>query len=241
MGEIKAIETVYNGYRFRSRLEARWAVFFDAMGIRYEYEPEGFKLENGECYLPDFYLPEMRIYVEVKPASQIFIEFPEDDKVTFGDKKTEKYGFFARGIAEKGFGAWFVFGDPVDALFINNHGGKGDNKLFYMGVCIPKAIQSDTCFCRNEERRVSECDMGSRFCCTNIVAFCNDFAVTAEKHDITSVEVKILPFGFMEKVMDEDEALKKDFLNNADRTIEACTKARQAQFEHGKTPTGRRY
>ncbi len=39
--EIKAIDTVYNGYKFRSRLEARWAVFFDAAGIKYEYEPEG--------------------------------------------------------------------------------------------------------------------------------------------------------------------------------------------------------
>ena len=47
MNEIKAIETEYNGYRFRSRLEARWAVFFDAMGIKYEYEPEGFELEDG--------------------------------------------------------------------------------------------------------------------------------------------------------------------------------------------------
>ena len=54
MGEIKAIETVYNGYRFRSRLEARWAVFFDALGVEYEYEPEGFKLPSGKCYLPDF-------------------------------------------------------------------------------------------------------------------------------------------------------------------------------------------
>jgi hypothetical protein len=33
---IKTIETIYNGYRFRSRLEARWAVFFDAMGIKYD-------------------------------------------------------------------------------------------------------------------------------------------------------------------------------------------------------------
>ena len=32
---MKAIETEYNGYRFRSRLEARWAVFFDALGIEY--------------------------------------------------------------------------------------------------------------------------------------------------------------------------------------------------------------
>jgi len=56
MGEIKAIETVYNGYRFRSRLEARWAVFFDALGVKYEYEPEGFELPSGERYLPDFRL-----------------------------------------------------------------------------------------------------------------------------------------------------------------------------------------
>lgn len=65
-GEIKPIETKYNGYKFRSRLEARWAVFFDAAGIRYEYEPEGFKTADGLCYLPDFYLPNEDIYVEVK-------------------------------------------------------------------------------------------------------------------------------------------------------------------------------
>lgn len=51
---IKAIETEYNGYRFRSRLEARWAVFFDALGVKYEYEPEGFELPSGKRYLPDF-------------------------------------------------------------------------------------------------------------------------------------------------------------------------------------------
>ena len=51
---IKAIETQYKGYRFRSRLEARWAVFFDAFGLEWEYEPEGFDLGNGIYYLPDF-------------------------------------------------------------------------------------------------------------------------------------------------------------------------------------------
>ena len=51
---IKAIETLYDGYRFRSRLEARWAVFFNTLGIKYEYEPEGFELPNGMRYLPDF-------------------------------------------------------------------------------------------------------------------------------------------------------------------------------------------
>ena len=54
---IKPIETVYNGYRFRSRLEARWAVCFDELGIQYEYEKEGYELIDGLRYLPDFWLP----------------------------------------------------------------------------------------------------------------------------------------------------------------------------------------
>lgn len=54
MAFIQSIETDYNGYRFRSRLEARWAVFFDALGVEYEYEPEGFELPSGRRYLPDF-------------------------------------------------------------------------------------------------------------------------------------------------------------------------------------------
>lgn len=63
----KPIETHYNGYRFRSRLEARWAVFFDALGIKYEYELEGFELAGGR-YLPDFWFPELRLWAEVKPV-----------------------------------------------------------------------------------------------------------------------------------------------------------------------------
>lgn len=51
---IKAIETIYDGYKFRSRLEARWAVFFKSLEIKYEYEPEGFMLPSGAKYLPDF-------------------------------------------------------------------------------------------------------------------------------------------------------------------------------------------
>lgn len=51
---ITPIETRYAGCRFRSRLEARWAVFFDSLGIEWLYEPEGYVLEGGQCYLPDF-------------------------------------------------------------------------------------------------------------------------------------------------------------------------------------------
>lgn len=63
---IKAIETRYKGYRFRSRLEARWAVFFDALGVKWEYEKEGYDLGNRGYYLPDFWLPQVDMWAEVK-------------------------------------------------------------------------------------------------------------------------------------------------------------------------------
>lgn len=77
MTNIKPIETIYNGCKFRSRLEARWAVFFDAVGVKWDYEPEGFDLGGGIKYLPDFILHDVDgrwcgigmgndLYVEVK-------------------------------------------------------------------------------------------------------------------------------------------------------------------------------
>ena len=89
MAMIKAIQTEYNGIKFRSRLEARWAVFFDAVGVRWEYEPEGFELSNGIRYLPDFLLHGVEgrgsnengdLYIEVKG------ELKDEDKV-----KIEKF------------------------------------------------------------------------------------------------------------------------------------------------------
>ena len=68
MPEIKAIETRYAGCRFRSRLEARWARFFDAMGIDWEYEKEGYDLGEFGYYLPDFWLPQVELWAEVKPT-----------------------------------------------------------------------------------------------------------------------------------------------------------------------------
>lgn len=70
---IRAIETAYDGRLFRSRAEARWAAFFKALGLVYEYEPEGVEL-NGRRYLPDFRLMlshagnTFPLWIEVKPA-----------------------------------------------------------------------------------------------------------------------------------------------------------------------------
>lgn len=62
-----AIETLWRGVRFRSRLEARWAVFFDELGVEYSYEPEGFDID-GIWYLPDFWLPQQSVFLEAKPS-----------------------------------------------------------------------------------------------------------------------------------------------------------------------------
>lgn len=69
---MHAIPTKYRGISFRSRLEARWAIFFDALEIKYDYEPEAYDLD-GLNYLPDFWLPDQEIFIEIKP------DVPPDD------------------------------------------------------------------------------------------------------------------------------------------------------------------
>lgn len=73
MTDIKPIETVYQGYRMRSRLEARWACFFNEMGFKWRYEEEGYKV-NGAGYLPDFFLPDLKCFVEIKGQDPTAIE-----------------------------------------------------------------------------------------------------------------------------------------------------------------------
>lgn len=61
----QAIETVYCWRNYRSRIEARWAVFFDCLGVPFEYEPDCFEVD-GRRYLPDFWLRRQNLFVEVK-------------------------------------------------------------------------------------------------------------------------------------------------------------------------------
>lgn len=63
--EKRAIKTRYNGTLYRSKTEAKFAFILDKLGIKFEYEPEGF--EAGDTrYLPDFYLPREDKWIEVK-------------------------------------------------------------------------------------------------------------------------------------------------------------------------------
>lgn len=65
--DVKAIPTEFNEVKYKSRLEARWAVFFSTLGIDALYEYEGYQLPSG-WYLSDFYIPSMNAWFEVKPT-----------------------------------------------------------------------------------------------------------------------------------------------------------------------------
>ena len=104
---MKAIETKYKGYRFRSRLEARWAVFFDALGLQWEYEPEGFDLGEAGWYLPDFRIDNKElgvIYVEVKGGI--------DSGVNVSDKDFSKLLGFSLSLP-KDNELWLLGGIPA--------------------------------------------------------------------------------------------------------------------------------
>jgi hypothetical protein len=126
---LQPIATVYRGHRFRSRLEARWAVFFQTLGVSWEYEPEGYRLSNGRGYLPDFrlrFIGKPPLWAEVKPAGgdeRLFWQFLEESRSDWGTVLHE-------------------IPDPKD-IFPNGHGHgpKGDDFVvpgdfdFQFSVC----------------------------------------------------------------------------------------------------------
>ena len=163
---MKAIETEYAGCRFRSRLEARWAVFFDVAGIEWKYEDEGYEIRydhyrdeyQERWYLPDFYLPGLDFHVEVKGAEEAL------------DKSF---------LAEAGFalGSMLILGPipkPVkDACFewalIEKH-PRGASCSFctagaeYCDGCGASRVKNHACFCFINYHRwgFSEKDSGVR-------------------------------------------------------------------------------
>lgn len=58
--------TWYKDTHFRSSWEAEFAKELDGLGIEWQYEKQQFKLSNGKRYTPDFYVPVLDKYYEVK-------------------------------------------------------------------------------------------------------------------------------------------------------------------------------
>ena len=58
--------TNYKGITFHSRLETQWAYFLDQQEIGWLYEPVRMRLPEGGDYTPDFYIDQLKCWLEVK-------------------------------------------------------------------------------------------------------------------------------------------------------------------------------
>lgn len=128
----KAIPTKYIGPTgraayFRSRLEARWAIFLDWFGVYWEYELTGFKFEDQTCYLPDFYIPAWRLHLEIKPGD-VEIDGRDAHKMLC--------------MSEAGKRVLLIFSPPTAGL-MSEHAGKqlpNHGTLLQCALCYTFAI-----------------------------------------------------------------------------------------------------
>lgn len=97
---IQAIQTRYKGHYFRSRIEARWAVFYDSLSIEWMYEPEGYVV-RGVPYLPDFYIPHLDCFIEIKGAEPTD---EEKDKARWLCEVTKKSVYIFFGAMDSSHG-----------------------------------------------------------------------------------------------------------------------------------------
>jgi hypothetical protein len=142
---IKAIPTKYDGIEYRSRTEARWAVFFNYLKIGFDYEREGYQTSKG-WYVPDFWLPEEKCWIEIKGQDYehedhvntlyevcdftdsfgfVFVGTPKDMKGSFvGDDSTDSSAGSWSGRFDCGIG---TAGKHIGtAFFVNSYGRDRD-------------------------------------------------------------------------------------------------------------------
>jgi hypothetical protein len=129
---IKAHPTVYKGTTFRSRLEARWAAFFDLAGWTWQYEPidlvgwspdflVSFPCGHSECY------GRHSLLIDVKPFLSIE-EFEGHPCMDYA------YGFYlcdpdAPGIPADASGAFGLNPDVTHWEMAHGAGGGDENLL----------------------------------------------------------------------------------------------------------------
>lgn len=222
---MKAIQTVYKGYKFRSRLEARWAVFFDALGLDWEYEPEGYELPDGTWYLPDFFIPSANAWIEIKAGEATESELEKIHHLT------EISGVLHCLIA------------TGDIALIRVATNELLSKCFDMELPLSEAYeQLRTLLKETKNKRKSyvfDCGIdGNSTLCVN--------DKDGELKYITS-KSEMAAYYLISTKSDDHSALlfaassKKpdviEFSNNVVAMIDRCkNKARQARFEHGETP-----
>lgn len=216
---VKAIRTRYNGYIFRSKLEACWAIFFDAAGIRYVYEQEGYEQDwSKQKYLPDFYLPDLDFHVEVKP---------------------ERPGYEKEVLRTKDFIVW---GGPIKRLLIlSDIPPKTDDGGMWHFPCYVY----DASYSSHEGHEVTAqwfffWDFDECGVCGN-VSNTPYMPPPINEWDLERKEFAIGPMSD-KKIATRDGGFQwpdtdeSNYINNR-LTFKALEIAREVQFDHGQTPT----
>ncbi len=108
---LKAIQTEYDGYLFRSRLEAKWAIFFNELGLEYQYEPDGYEFSDNTRYLPDFYLPQ--VSTSASALGGLWVEVKA--KNNFGKEATDALRNLCNLTQHPGI---LVSGDPFENILL---------------------------------------------------------------------------------------------------------------------------
>lgn len=218
--EIKAIETEYNGYKFRSRLEARWAVFFDAADIKYEYEHEGFELEDGTKYLPDFYFPEYDWYAEVKPQREnADIEIEKASKfVGKGIKALVLLGNIPEMAGLEVYHVWALYWNELQ------------QEVLAERVCFMPALTADseptTRLVIGSWLGVDHMKRYNIFQVKNNIAEC---LTAISDEELYKKQFPEDPVSWAETILCDDDESKLNIKG-------MWKKARQARFEHGEKP-----
>lgn len=207
--EVKSIETVYNGYRFRSRLEARVAVLFDALGIEYQYEPEGFEYK-GDYYLPDFYVlksnfyPYRDYYVEVKPIRK-----------GFGDEIKKAINVVVNGLKKNLLIITEIPNVKIERII--NCYCKGESPSFVMAG-----------YSSYEDCPILRC-----------IDFCAVGGPEMSRHAYTGIDLGSLEGNNDQEFCKEYLGSYTSEAYMSANAAYAFSVARQARFEHGQTPNAK--
>lgn len=156
---IAGIPTVFRGVEYRSRLEARWAAFFDGIGWQATYEPF-----DGEGYIPDFVIAgEVPLIVEVKPAvtrAQFDAAIP---RVTSGLRSVWQSDIYVCGMAPLPMldNGWCVVDDSAGLIL--EHMGRYEDERWIGWE--PDIAQWFTCLrCKHVAVRADMMHFGGRPC-----------------------------------------------------------------------------
>lgn len=155
--QIKALPTVVDGVEYRSRLEARWATFFNAARIPFVYEPEGYDL-NGIRYLPDFWLPEQKSFIEAKPEQPTQLESQKAQRLAT-TKKHRVFIFTDHFRCEHQYGATIEVPPQAKCFFPNWEDDDGYvwcecPQCGFLGISFEGRTARLTCDCRKRSDRI---------------------------------------------------------------------------------------